>query len=113
MNALTAEFGFRSAIGNFEYRTEHWRAVVNFEAGALSRLSEGKTLPAALRVVTRAAAPARDASLCLFWPKAQDLGAKAPGAVRSERAEARGGCTAACPPQPVVPRSGGRELAGP
>ena len=69
----TQSIGLRSEIDGFEYHTEHWRAVINFEADLLSRLEAGKELPESLRDVPPVQAPARDPGMFIAWPTKADV----------------------------------------
>ena len=59
MNNLVAEISIRCEPKHIRLTLGHLRAVYSIEADALSRLSEGATLPASLAGVPRARAPVR------------------------------------------------------
>ena len=68
MNALAAEIALvLEELGSEVVLTDHLPAALNTDADALSRLSEGASLPKSLRNVVRLAAPCRDASFYKAW----------------------------------------------
>ena len=68
MNALAAELGLRAAASGITFEGEHYRAVLNFECDALSRLAQGYQTPSSLLNVPRATPPERTKAFFLAWP---------------------------------------------
>ena len=69
MNALCAEIALRVEVAAIQLKHEHYVAVLNFEADALSRLSRGATMPSRLAHVERPLVPARSFSSFWAWPR--------------------------------------------
>ena len=53
---------------NITFEGEHFRAVLNFECDALSRLAKGYQVPKSLLEVPRASPPERAKAFFLAWP---------------------------------------------
>ena len=69
INALCAEIALRVEVAAIQLRHEHYAAVLNFEADALSRLSRGAAMPSRLAHVERQPVPARSFSSFWAWPR--------------------------------------------
>jgi hypothetical protein len=69
MNALCAEIAIRVESAMMDFRLEHYEAVINFEADALSRLSQGTAIPARLRDLPQQHLRPRSASFFWAWPR--------------------------------------------
>ena len=67
MNSIAAEIALR--VVGLQIELGHVSGVANYEADALSRLCQGKAVPAHLSKVERAAVPVRDAGFFLAWSK--------------------------------------------
>ena len=69
MNALAAEIALQlERLHSDVLLTEHFPGTLNIEADALSRLTEGKSVPTRLLPVARREAPLRDGGFFLAWP---------------------------------------------
>ena len=69
MNALCAEIALRLELAAIHLRHEHYGAALNFEADALSRLSQGASVPERLQQIERQHVPLRSFSLFWAWPR--------------------------------------------
>ena len=69
LNALAAEAALvLEEIGTDIVVGQHYRGILNVEADALSRLTEGKSIPASLAHLQASKAPARDDRFFRAWP---------------------------------------------
>jgi hypothetical protein len=69
MNALCAEIALRCESLQLDLREEHLRGAFNFEADALSRLSEGADVPDRLKGVSRFTPKPRTPAFYWAWPR--------------------------------------------
>ena len=67
MNSIAAEIGLR--VVSLQIELGHVAGVANYEADALSRLCQGKSVPSHLAEVERLPAPARNAAFFLAWSR--------------------------------------------
>ena len=67
MNSIAAEIALR--VVGLQIELGHVAGVANYEADALSRLCQGKAVPAHLAEVERATAPVRNADFFLAWSR--------------------------------------------
>ena len=69
MNALAAEVALRMECADIQTIPEHLTGTLNFECDALSRLSQGASVPAALHDVRREVPKERSEQFFWAWPR--------------------------------------------
>ena len=69
MNALAAEVALRLECAGVQTLPEHLSGTLNFQCDALSRLSQGASIPTVLQDVPRAVPKDRSSHFFWAWPR--------------------------------------------